>query len=153
MALEIERKFLLRDERWRERVQRSVPVRQAYLGGEGVSVRARIAGEQATLNIKQARLGRAREEFEYPVPMDDAVRLMALAQNGGIDKTRHFVEHAGHRWEIDEFHGPNEGLVVAEIELRSPDEPFERPSWLGPEVTDEERYYNVTLARRPYCDW
>jgi adenylate cyclase len=153
MGLEIERKFLLKDDSWRGTVARSVPMRQAYLGGAGVSVRVRIAGDKANLNIKQLRIGSSRDEFEYAIPMADAVRLTELAQGGGTEKTRHYVYHAGMTWEIDEFHGENSGLVVAEIELDAPDQAFERPPWLGEEVTADERYYNVALARHPFGHW
>lgn len=153
MALEIERKFLLASDAWRAAVERSVPMRQAYLGGTGVSVRIRIAGDRALINIKQNRLGMAREEFEYPVPMDDGLRLTALAGGGRVEKTRHYLHVGGMLWEIDEFEGDNQGLVVAEIELQSADQAFERPDWLGREVTDEERYYNVALSTHPYTQW
>lgn len=153
MALEIERKFLLRDDTWRSQVERSLAMRQAYLGGDGVSVRVRFEGDQARLNIKQLRLGSVRDEFEYAIPLVDARRLMELANGGGTEKTRHFVRHAGMLWEIDEFLGDNQGLIVAEIELDSKDQEFEKPPWLGREVTGEERYYNVSLARFPYRQW
>lgn len=153
MALEIERKFLLTSDAWRSRVERAVPMRQAYLGGDGVSVRVRIAGDAALINIKQKRLGLAREEFEYPVPMADGLRLMELAAGGKVEKTRHYVRHGGMLWEIDEFEGDNAGLVVAEIELDAVDQGFQRPPWIGDEVTDVERYYNIALATHPYRDW
>jgi adenylate cyclase len=153
MALEIERKFLLLDERWRSQVNTSVIMRQGYLGGDGVSVRVRIAGEQAWLNIKQARLGASRLEFEYPVPLHDAEELMALCRDGCIDKTRHYIAQDGFTWEIDEFHGANEGLLVAEIELDAVGQAFARPAWLGAEVTGQERYYNVALAQQPFSTW
>ena len=153
MAIEIERKFLLEGDGWRNSVSRSVAMEQAYLGGDGVSIRVRITAEEALINIKENRLGQAREEFEYPVPLDDARRLMALARRGRVEKIRHYVEHAGTLWEVDEFQGENHGLVVAEVELEDPRQTFERPPWLGREVTDEERYYNVSLARHPVCSW
>lgn len=153
MALEIERKFLTSSEAWRQEVERSVSMRQAYLGGNGVSVRVRIAGEQALINIKQHRLGLAREEFEYAVPMADAVRMAALAGGGRVEKTRHYLRYAGMLWEIDEFEGANRGLVVAEIELQSVDQEFALPPWVGVEVTDEARFYNVALAEHPYRTW
>lgn len=153
MALEIERKYLLSSAQWRDSIERSVPMRQAYLGGEGVSVRVRIAGDTALINIKQNRLGLQREEFEYPVPLEDGLRLFELGNGGRVEKTRHYVHHGGMRWEIDEFGGENEGLIVAEIELEAPDQSFERPPWLGREVTDEVRYYNVALAVRPFRSW
>lgn len=153
MALEIEKKFLLRDDRWREDVERSVAMRQAYLGGDGVSVRVRFEGDQARLNIKQMRIGPSRHEFEYNIPLADARRLMNMANGGGTEKTRHYVRIGDLVWEIDEFEGDNEGLIVAEIELQSEDQPFEKPDWIGEEVTGEERYYNVALARRPFNKW
>jgi len=153
MAIEIEKKFLVTDERWREDAERSVYMRQAYLGGEGVSVRVRFEGDLARLNIKQARVGSSRYEFEYTIPLLDARRLMQLATQGGTEKTRHYVTHEGMTWEIDEFHGDNEGLIVAELELEAEDQAFEHPGWLGEEVTGEERYYNVALARNPYKNW
>jgi adenylate cyclase len=153
MALEIEKKFLLRDDRWREDVERSVAMRQAYLGGDGVSVRVRFEGDQARLNIKQMRIGPSRHEFEYTIPLADARRLMNMANGGGTEKTRHYVRIGDLVWEIDEFEGDNEGLIVAEIELQSEDQPFEKPDWIDEEVTGEERYYNVALAQRPFNQW
>lgn len=161
MALEIERKFLLRDDGWRAQVQRSVPMAQAYLndlqaidgGAVGASVRVRIEGEAARLNLKSREVGRSRQEFDYPIPMDDARALMALAVGLRVEKTRHFVAHGAHVWEIDEFGGDNAGLVVAEIELAHLDEDFARPGWLGAEVTLQTRYYNLALAARPFCRW
>lgn len=153
MALEIEHKFLLRDERWRLEIERSISMKQAYLGGNGVSIRVRIAEDSATINIKQLRLGREREEFEYPVPMADGLRLFELAGGGKVEKTRHHVRHAGMLWEIDEFTGRNAGLIVAEIELERAGQEFDLPAWVGQEVTDEDRYYNVALALQPYDTW
>ena len=153
MALEIERKFLPANDAWREDVERSVTMKQAYLGGERVSVRVRIAGDKAWLNIKELRLGAARLEFEYPLPSDEAWQLMDLAIGNQVEKTRHYVNDAGMVWEIDEFEGDNTGLIVAEIELSEPGQHLEHPVWLGREVTGEERYYNVGLAARPYCTW
>ena len=153
MALEIEKKFLLKDDSWRDAVERSLAMKQAYLGGDGVSVRVRFEGDQARLNIKQMRVGASRDEFEYTIPLADARRLMELANGGGTEKTRHYVHHAGMLWEIDEFLGENAGLVVAEIELEDENQTFEKPEWLGEEVTADERYYNVALARSPYSKW
>ncbi len=161
MAIEIERKFLLASDAWRARVSRSERMAQGYLndagsvtaGRQNVSVRVRIAGDAAHLNIKSRELGARRQEFEYPVPPADAEALLALCVGGRIEKTRHHVHHAGHLWEIDEFGGENAGLVVAEIELGTLDEAFETPEWLGLEVTDQSRYYNLMLAERPYSQW
>jgi adenylate cyclase len=155
MAREVERKFLLADESWRAQVSRSVPMRQGYLAGNArASVRVRIQGGEAYLNIKSARLGVEREEFEYPVPVADAERMLsALAAGPVLTKTRHYAPYGEHTWEIDEFHGDNAGLVVAEIELGEPDEAFARPPWLGREVSDDPRYYSVNLVTHPYSRW
>lgn len=153
MAIEIERKFLLVGDGWRSLVGTSSLLRQAYLGGDSVSVRVRIDGDTANLNIKSRTLGMARSEFEYAIPMADAQDLLALASGPILEKTRHRVEHAGHVWEIDEFAGDNAGLIVAEIELDTIDETFQRPEWIGREVTDDPRYYNLNLSREPYSRW
>ena len=155
MAIEIERKFLLRDERWRAQVQRSEVMRQGYLAGsEQCSIRIRLTDQEAHLNIKSATLGITRSEFEYVVPSADAEFMLgALCGTRTLEKTRHYVRHEGHQWEVDEFHGANAGLVVAEIELISTDEVFARPAWLGEEVSDDPRYYNSRLVEHPYNRW
>lgn len=155
MANEIERKFLLASDAWKGAVQRSVRYRQGYLCPvDTSSVRVRVSDEAAYLNIKSATLGVERLEYEYSIPLADAHEMLdQLCRKPLVEKTRHFVEHAGHLWEIDVFEGDNEGLVVAEIELRSAEEPFEHPAWLGQEVSDEPRYYNVCLVDRPYRAW
>lgn len=161
MGIEIERKFLLAGDGWRAAAVKSVRMAQGYIndmaalreGRQNASVRVRIAGEAAFLNLKSRELGSTRQEFDYPIPVADAEALLALCVGGRIDKVRHYVQHAGHTWEVDEFAGDNAGLVVAELELGSADEAFERPSWLGREVTEELRYYNLALAERPYSRW
>lgn len=155
MPLEIERKFLLADERWRPDVARSCRMRQGYLGGtEGrASMRVRIQQAAAHLNIKAAVIGAARAEYEYAIPLSDAEEILDRLCVGRIDKTRHYVERDGLTWEIDEFHGDNEGLVVAEIELGHEQQEFARPAWLGREVTQLQRYYNHSLALKPYKTW
>ena len=153
MAIEIERKFLLRNDAWRAQAQRSVRMVQAYLGGERCSVRVRIEGTVARMNVKSLELGRRRLEFEFELPLADAEGLLEAFCPERVEKTRHYVPHAGRTWEIDEFDGPNRGLVLAEIELEHEDEEFPRPPWLGAEVTHEARYYNVSLATRPYSRW
>ena len=153
MGLEIERKFLLLNDLWRDQIDRSLPMAQAYLGGENCSVRVRISGMHAWLNIKSAVAGPSRQEFEYAIPIDDAQALMALAGGPSIDKVRHLVSYQGWTWEIDEFKGANHGLIVAEIELPRVDAPFPSPDWLGAEVTEDRRYYNAALATRPYSNW
>ncbi|MDE2148412.1 MAG: CYTH domain-containing protein [Gammaproteobacteria bacterium] len=156
MATEIERKFLVVGDRWRAAANRRVDYQQGYLhppgGGARASVRVRLEAGAARLNIKAAVVGAARAEYDYPLPRQDATELLALCV-GRVVKTRHFVPHAGHLWEIDEFGGDNAGLVVAEIELRSADEAFTRPPWLGEEVTEQARYYNHALAFHPFCRW
>jgi len=161
MGIEIERKFLLRGEAWRSAVERSVRMAQGYLndhdavasGRQQASVRVRVAGEQAFLNLKSREAGPSRQEFDYAIPVADAEALLRLCVGGLIDKTRHYVHHAGWLWEIDEFAGANAGLVVAEIELPSVEAQFARPAWLGDEVTEHVRYYNLALAARPFRDW
>ena len=122
-------------------------------GAMKASVRVRIAGGEAYLNLKSRELGHTRQEFDYAIPVGDARALLALCVGGLVDKRRHYVRHEGHLWEVDEFLGDNAGLVVAEIELSSADESFARPDWIGAEVTDEPRYYNLALATRPYLEW
>lgn len=153
MATEIERKFLPIDDSWRKDVSHAQAMRQGYLGGENCSVRVRIAGDEAALNIKSLSIGISRSEFEYAIPVADAQALLALATGPLVEKTRHYLEFEGHLWEIDEFSGDNAGLVVAEIELDSLDATFVRPAWLGREVTDDARYYNLNLMREPYSRW
>jgi adenylate cyclase len=154
MALEIERKFLLASEAWRAHVESCERLAQGYLGGTRASVRVRIGGGRAWLNIKSRELGHSRQEYEYEIPLADGEAMLAsLADGPVIEKTRHRVRHGAHGWEIDEFEGDNRGLIVAEIELAHPDEGFERPDWLGAEVTDDARYYNSNLVAHPYSHW
>ena len=161
MGIEIERKFLLANDAWRVSVHRTIDMAQGYLndaesvnrGLQNTSVRVRIEGVDARLNIKSRELGASRQEFDYPIPLDDARALIALCVGGVVEKRRHLVEHGAHLWEIDEFLGDNAGLVVAEIELSGVDEAFARPAWLGPEATHAQRYYNLALASRPFSQW
>lgn len=154
MVREIERKFLLKNDSWRALVHASRPIQQGYLcGNPRASVRVRLDGEQANLNIKSATLGVERTEFEYPVPPADARAMLAELAGSVVEKTRHEVRHGDHLWEIDEFAGANQGLIVAELELDDPNEAFARPEWLGEEVSGEPRYYNTELARHPYSRW
>ena len=155
MATEIERKFLLRDEGWREQADGGTRFRQGYLiGAEKASVRVRIEGEQANINIKSATLGIHRQEYEYPIPLADAEELLdTLCEQPQIEKTRYLVKVGEHLWEVDVFAGDNAGLVVAEVELADENEPFEMPAWAGEEVSHDTRYYNVCLVKHPYCEW
>lgn len=155
MATEIEHKFLVANDDWRALVTRTAEYKQGYLNSdETSSVRVRIAGQQAWLNIKSATIGTHRLEFEYEIPVADANEIIAtLCHKPLIEKTRHFVNEGQHVWEIDVFAGENQGLIVAEIELSAIGEEFNKPSWLGKEVTEEVRYYNNNLSRHPFSDW
>ncbi len=161
MAIEIERKFLTVSDAWRGRAHRVIEMAQGYLndaesvrcGRQNASVRVRLEGEQARLNIKSRELGAARQEFDYPIPPADARALLALCVGGVVHKRRHLVQHAGHVWEVDEFAGDNAGLVVAEVELQAEDETVVLPDWAGREVTHLPRYYNLNLAAHPFARW
>jgi adenylate cyclase len=148
MATEIERKFLVAGDDWGAEVAHSVVIRQAYLSFTStMAIRIRIIDDaKAFLTIKSAEPGIARSEFEYPVPLADAHGLIELRTGQVIEKRRHLVRIGGMQWEIDVFEGAHAGLVIAEIELPDKDATFERPPWLGKEVTGDARYYNVNLA-------
>ncbi len=155
MAIEVEHKFLLANDDWRKQVTRSVEYRQGYLTSEPTSsIRVRISDNHAWLNIKSATIGTQRHEFEYEIPLNDGYEIIDyLCRKPLIEKTRHFIDLGKHLWEIDEFKGANEGLIVAEIELGSAGEVFDKPSWLGAEVTHDLRYYNNNLAATPFTEW
>lgn len=155
MAIEVEHKFLLADNSWREHIERSVNYRQGYLSSQATSsVRVRSSDKQAWLNIKSATIGSHRHEYEYEIPMADAEEILAnLCRKPLIEKTRHFIIDHGNTWEIDEFYGDNQGLIVAEIELSEVGQTFVKPDWLGIEVTHDLRYYNNNLSVHPYSEW
>jgi adenylate cyclase len=154
MAKEIERKFLLVNDAWRDLAVRSRKMSQGYIAEAlRTSVRVRISANDAWLNIKCGGLTAVRDEFEYAIPVADAHALLEAVAAPLIEKTRYWVPYEGFEWEIDEFHGVNAGLVVAEIELDDEHQSFSSPPWLGREVTKLERYYNVNLVRRPYSQW
>lgn len=155
MAKEIERKFLVLNDQWRDLVKKQDYYRQGYLNDAiQCSVRVRVANDQAYLNIKSATLGIERNEYEYPIPMADATEMLERFSLGPvIEKTRYFVDIGKHTWEIDVFEGDNQGLVVAEIELANESEAFDKPAWIGEEVSDDPRYYNVCLVKHPYKEW
>lgn len=155
MATEIERKFLVRGDFSRE-VSSAQRIVQGYICSQpGRTVRIRIRGEEGFLTIKGPSddKGLSRYEFEQKISLADAEKLLELCEPGVIDKIRHLVPHGGHLWEVDVFHGANEGLVMAEIELTSEDEAFDKPEWLGEEVSGDRRYYNSMLTKHPYCEW
>jgi len=161
VGIEIERKFLLASDGWRAEVVRSVRMAQGYVndmaslreGRQNASVRVRIAGDRAFLNLKSREAGPSRQEFDYPIPVADAEALLALCVGGRIEKTRHYIPCGELSWEVDEFSGENAGLVVAELELPAVAAAFPRPDWLGQEVTEQVRYYNLALAERPFSRW
>ena len=155
MAQEIERKFLVKGS-FKEAAFDALRITQGYLStSPGRSVRVRLRGDRGFLTIKGPSRdgGLSRFEWEKEIGADDARALLALCEPGIIDKTRWLVKAGRHTCEVDEFHGDNEGLVVAEVELGAPDEAFEKPDWLGEEVTGVRRYYNSALSKNPYKIW
>lgn len=153
MAAEIERKFLVAEDSWRDG-SAGVRIAQGYLSQDpDRTVRVRLAGDNAWLTIKGRTEGITRAEFEYAIPADDARTLLEMCLPSVIDKTRHEISYAGHLWEIDVFHGDNEGLVVAEVELADESISPELPPWVGAEVSSDARYFNSCLAVRPYGRW
>lgn len=155
MGIEIERKFLLNNSDWRNEAGEPVRFRQGYLvGSDKSSVRVRVEGDKAYINIKSATLGIQRQEYQYSIPIDEAEEILnTLCGKPLIEKNRYYIKKNKHTWEIDEFFGDNQGLIVAEIELDHEDELFEKPGWLGEDVSDDTRYYNVCLVKHPYKDW
>ena len=155
MPLEIERKFLLKNDDWRAQADQGTEYVQGYLVGSAqASVRIRIEGDAAFINIKSATLGVRRQEYEYPIPVSDARELLRdLCEQPLIEKTRYLIHAQDLCWEIDVFKGDNAGLVVAEVELESEQQAIPRPSWLGEEVSHDPRYYNVSLVKHPYQRW
>ena len=154
MGIEIERKFLVADGGWRDAADPGTVMKQGYLAAEPErTVRVRVAGDQAWLTIKGPTDGAVRAEYEYPVPVVDAEAILELCATMVVHKTRHLVPHGGHVWEVDVFAGENDRLVLAEVELTRADEVIDLPDWLGAEVTDDHRYSNSQLSRRPYNRW
>ncbi len=155
MAIETERKFLVVDDAWRAAAHDAQRLRQGYLNNEErCSVRVRTSADRAWLNIKSVTIGAQRQEFEYEIPLEDADKMLdSLCLKPLIEKVRYFVEAGRHVFEVDVFEGDNTGLIVAEVELDDPDEEFDRPPWLGKEVTHDVRYYNTCLSRHPFKDW
>ena len=156
MALEIERKFLVLDDSYKHEAFSKSHIRQGYICSErGRTVRIRIRDNQAYITIKGPSLdgGLSRYEFEQEIPLADAEKLMTLCEPGQIDKFRWLVKSGDHTFEVDEFFGDNEGLVMAEVELSLPDEQPIMPHFIGKEVTGDRRYYNSQLRRNPYRLW
>jgi adenylate cyclase len=155
MGFEIERKFLVSGDSWRDLVLRRTSMRQAYLTPNGrTSIRVRIKdNSSATLTIKNRGAQLRRLELEYPIPILDAESLISLRSGSVIEKVRHIVVDSGATWEIDVFAGENEGLIIAEVELRDENQHVVLPPWIGAEVTGQTQYYNGSLAQRPFGSW
>ena len=155
-GLEIERKFLVRGEDYRRQATSKSRIKQGYImSRNGRTVRVRVRDDRGFLTIKgpSQNGGLSRYEFEKEITLDEAQNLFRLCEPGAIEKTRYLVKSGHHTFEVDEFHGDNEGLVMAEVELSAPDEPYERPPFIGKEVTGDRRYYNAYLSHHPYREW
>ena len=154
MPTEIERKFLVKSEEWRTLGTGTI-YRQGYIATKkGTTVRVRLAGNQGYITIKGTSKGISRAEYEYPIPTEDAQEMLDnLCEPPLIEKTRYKIEIAGLIWEVDEFSGKNQGLIVAEVELTDANQTIEMPDWIGQEVSDDTRYYNANLAQHPYSEW
>jgi adenylate cyclase len=154
MAKEIERKFLVKGDAWRA-LAKGTTYRQGYLNSaKERTVRVRTAEDKAFLSIKGLTLGATRAEYEYAIPFDEGKAMLdALAEKPLIEKKRYKIPAGDLTWEIDEFLGDNAGLIVAEVELKSEDQAFDRPAWLGDEVTGDTRYYNANLIKKPFTRW
>jgi adenylate cyclase len=155
VGTEIERKFLVKNDSWRKSAPEGISILQGYITtGPPIAVRIRIAGSKANLNLKKSLVDIARDEFEYDIPTEEAAQLLGHFCVGHIiEKRRYEVVYDGCTWEIDVFEGANEGLVVAELELDSEEQSFDRPSWLGEEVSGDPRYLNTNLSLCPYQEW
>lgn len=154
MGTEIERKFLVCGDEWRKGAV-GVEYRQGYLPtSDACVVRIRTAGAEALLTVKGRTVGIFRQEFEYSIPFKDAEEMLATLCNSPlIEKKRFTVQHGVHQWVIDEFSGDNQGLIVAEVELSTEDESVSLPTWIGKEVSDDPRFFNVNLVTHPFRDW
>ena len=155
-GMEIERKFLVKGSDFKQQARSISHIQQGYLcSGKGKTIRVRSRDDKAYLTIKGPSLdgGLSRYEFEKEITLDEAKHLFQLCEPGIIDKRRYLVDYEGHTFEVDEFFGDNEGLVMAEIELNAPDESFKKPDFIGTEVTGDRRYYNAHLRQNPYKLW
>ena len=155
-GMEIERKFMVRGNDYKQRAYASDRIKQGYIcSGHGRTVRVRLRGGRGYLTIKGPSLdgGLSRYEFEKEITPDEAEQLFRLCELGIIDKTRFLVKSGQHTFEVDEFYGENEGLVMAEVELSAPDEPYEKPAFIGKEVTGDRRFYNSHLRVNPFSAW
>ena len=155
MALEIEHKFLLKNNDWKKDSHKSVEYKQGYLISDNKrSIRIRVTNDEAWINIKSSIIGTHRQEYDYKIPLDEGLEILnTLCEKPQIEKTRHFVTYKQHTWEIDVFTGENEGLIIAEIELTKIGEAFSKPTWIDKEVTYDLQYYNNNLCKNPYKNW
>jgi CYTH domain-containing protein len=155
MGIEIERKFLVNKEKWSQVVKEKKSLyRQGYIVSDpGKTIRVRLTDNSAFLTIKGLTVGASRAEYEYAIPIEDAQQLLDGFCDAVVSKTRNFISYDSWLWEVDEFLGDNEGLIIAEIELDAEDESFTLPDWVGEEVTSEKKYSNSNLARNPYKNW
>ena len=154
MALEIERKFLLKNDNWKALVKEEILIKQGYLNSEKErTVRVRTYGDKGVITIKGKTNNLTRKEFEYAIPLTEALQMLEIAEKPLIEKTRFIVINNGNTWEIDVFEGMNKGLLVAEIELESESEKFEIPEWIGQEVSTDPKYYNACLIKHPFTEW
>jgi len=154
--VEIERKFLVKSDDFKNQAFAQNKIAQGYLSSVPErTVRVRIKGKKGFITIKGLSQGNGMSRFEWEneIPVDEATELLKLCEKGKIEKTRYEIKSGNHVYEVDEFYGDNEGLVMAEIELKSEEETFEKPEWLGEEVTNDERYYNAYLSKNPFKDW
>ncbi len=154
MATEIERKFLVKNDRWRELATGTV-YRQGYISTQkGITVRVRLVGNEGYLTIKSLTQGVSRVEYEYAIPAEDAQEMLdKLCDRPLIEKTRYKIELGSLVWEVDEFAGENQGLIIAEVELTDENQIIDLPDWMGEEVSDDPRYYNVNLVQHPFSQW
>ncbi len=154
MPIEIERKYLIANNDWEPLVINSFSIKQGYLNlAPERTVRVRIKENSAFITIKGKTKGICRAEFEYPIPLQEAVQLILLSEGSLIEKVRYEISYEGNIWEVDLFSGENKGLIIAEIELPSESHHFKIPQWIGKEVSEDARYYNANLVTTPYLNW
>ncbi len=155
MAIEIERKFLVQDNSWRDNYAKKVKLRQGYLMiSKDCTVRVRVSDTEGWISVKGQSVNISRSEFEYPIPRADAEKMLAeFAAGNLIEKIRYFINYQGSEWVVDEFSGHNRGLILTEIELSSEDAAYQKPAWAGKEVSGDHRYSNSGLSQHPYLNW
>ena len=154
MAVEIERKFLVINDSWKKDIQESFPIKQGFLSSDPErNVRVRIKGSKGYITVKGETKSISRIEFEYEIPLSDAEEILKLCLQPIIEKVRHEIMFDGHTWEVDEFFGVNDGLIIAELELTSEQQLYNSPEWIGKEVSNDAKYYNSNLILSPYSHW